>query len=180
MKGVILGCALVVMTTVAGSRAGCLDGDYEVAGAPLLPNPAGVLAQDIITIAGDTITIASGCSAARFRSRPTRRGTVVRAVWPQCGAVRRVRLRTLVQRTCGVMQGLFVTGRPLSLRRFVAQHEIACPPGKPGCRLCRATDDCSDDSTCTREIGQCDGLGICEQRPERCPLAFVPVCGCDG
>jgi len=180
MKRLILGCALVVMTAVVGASAGCLDGDYEVVGDPLLPSPAGALASDIVTIAGDTIPIASGCSAARFRSRPTRRGTVVRAVWLQCGAVRRVRLRALVNGTCRVMRGLFVTGRPRSLRRFVAQHEIACPPGESGCRLCRANDDCSDDSFCAREAGQCSGLGICEQRPARCPLAFVRVCGCDG
>ena len=46
--------------------------------------------------------------------------------------------------------------------------------------------DCGDSSQndifCYKEPGRCDDekLGICDGRPEVCPLHIDPVCGCDG
>ena len=45
---------------------------------------------------------------------------------------------------------------------------------------CRDGFDCGSALYCATEPGQCDGGGVCEPRPEVCPLFFDPVCGCDG
>ena len=39
---------------------------------------------------------------------------------------------------------------------------------------------CSDGEYCHREIGSCDGLGVCRGRPQVCTMDYTPVCGCDG
>ena len=46
---------------------------------------------------------------------------------------------------------------------------------------CRANTDCSSDlQYCEKPVGECDGAGLCETRPNACPDVWDPVCGCDG
>ncbi len=50
---------------------------------------------------------------------------------------------------------------------------------------CETNDDCKPDYFCKKDIGDCDGVGVCEIRPEYClesvePSYYKPVCGCDG
>ena len=45
---------------------------------------------------------------------------------------------------------------------------------------CYDNTQCSVDAYCEKPMGQCDGLGICEVRPEVCITLYDPVCGCDG
>lgn len=33
---------------------------------------------------------------------------------------------------------------------------------------------------CRKEVGDCDGVGVCSPRPEACLDVWIPVCGCDG
>jgi hypothetical protein len=33
---------------------------------------------------------------------------------------------------------------------------------------------------CAKEVGDCEGVGSCEERPEACLDIYLPVCGCDG
>lgn len=48
---------------------------------------------------------------------------------------------------------------------------------------CIENSDClyGDSSTfCLKEDGNCEGLGMCADRPINIPTLFDPVCGCDG
>jgi len=56
------------------------------------------------------------------------------------------------------------------------EHEGECEPGP----ACTTNDDCSAGDYCAKAVGQCDGAGACEPRPEVCTEIFDPVCGCDG
>ena len=59
--------------------------------------------------------------------------------------------------------------------------------GECGSQACHTNDECSPydpaDSLgdyCAKDEGDCEGLGICTDRPEECILLYLPVCGCDG
>jgi len=46
---------------------------------------------------------------------------------------------------------------------------------------CTQNADCSlAREFCQKSIGDCDGEGVCEERPGPCPEYYDPVCGCDG
>ncbi len=46
---------------------------------------------------------------------------------------------------------------------------------------CRDNKDCLDDDMyCSRQIGDCGGLGNCQIKTEICIALWDPVCGCDG
>jgi hypothetical protein len=36
------------------------------------------------------------------------------------------------------------------------------------------------NTTATRSCGAGDQMGICEVKPQICPMIVIPVCGCDG
>jgi hypothetical protein len=45
---------------------------------------------------------------------------------------------------------------------------------------CSDNTDCSSSNYCEKAIGNCDGEGICSERPEICTNIYIPVCGYDG
>lgn len=46
---------------------------------------------------------------------------------------------------------------------------------------CVNNEQCDDKTRfCLKKTGACRGSGVCERRPERCPLIYDPVCGCNG
>ena len=45
---------------------------------------------------------------------------------------------------------------------------------------CFDNTDCSNDSYCAKEPGDCDGSGKCTRKPDACIQIWDPVCGCDG
>lgn len=46
---------------------------------------------------------------------------------------------------------------------------------------CTKNSDCKGkDQYCAKATGDCDGQGLCRQKPDLCPQIFDPVCGCDG
>jgi len=48
-------------------------------------------------------------------------------------------------------------------------------------RGCHLNSDCDEpDEFCRKATGNCDGPGICVERPTICPSVWDPVCGCDG
>nr|AIA12212.1 Kazal-type serine protease inhibitor domain protein [uncultured bacterium] len=168
-----------LLTLPIVTHAACPDGEYVVDGTPLLSSPDGAFTRDVITIAGDAVAIASGCPATTAAIKPTRRGTLVFAAWPACGDARRVRLRAFVSKSCGSMRGRFVTRRPRSVRRFVAE-QTSCEAGTPGCAVCSTNADCGDELYCAKPVGRCAVAGTCQTRPHACTREYVPVCGCDG
>lgn len=55
-------------------------------------------------------------------------------------------------------------------------------PGEclPDCDPCLDNDDCGDSEFCLKIPGKCKRAGVCQPKPQHCPLFFDPVCGCDG
>lgn len=47
---------------------------------------------------------------------------------------------------------------------------------------CRNDCDCSQREYCAKAPGDCEGEGICRQKPKdmACPMIYDPVCGCNG
>ncbi|UCE13464.1 MAG: hypothetical protein JSV04_14935 [Candidatus Heimdallarchaeota archaeon] len=45
---------------------------------------------------------------------------------------------------------------------------------------CSTNTDCSTDEYCAKDLGNCDGNGVCEPKPAACPDVWDPVCACDG
>ena len=46
--------------------------------------------------------------------------------------------------------------------------------------VCAANEDCdSDEFFCYKNPGDCDGTGVCTERPRYCYELLDPVCGCD-
>ena len=80
LRGVVAVTAIVV-GLASDAPAACPDGDYTVAGEPLLASSGGALTGDVITIAAGTVAIASGGPAVFGRIHRTSLGTLVRAVW---------------------------------------------------------------------------------------------------
>lgn len=55
-------------------------------------------------------------------------------------------------------------------------YEGECQVARP----CTGNAECDQGEYCAREVGACDGDGMCARRPDICILIFDPVCGCDG
>ena len=52
---------------------------------------------------------------------------------------------------------------------------------------CISNEDCNGyepsvfpGDYCAKDVGDCEGLGVCSDRPEACIRLYLPVCGCDG
>lgn len=59
------------------------------------------------------------------------------------------------------------------------EHCGVIPPDLCSVR-CSSNESCTSDASCQKAVGQCDGLGACQPRPDACPAVIDPVCGCDG
>jgi len=46
--------------------------------------------------------------------------------------------------------------------------------------FCTTNDDCQSEQFCAKDVGDCQGTGICTAKAEGCTADFDPVCGCDG
>jgi hypothetical protein len=60
-----------------------------------------------------------------------------------------------------------------------ARNVVAFDDGPPVVE-CEDNGECGRAQYCAKDEGQCDALGVCETRPQICPLYYAPVCGCDG
>ncbi len=46
--------------------------------------------------------------------------------------------------------------------------------------ICETDGDCDEGAYCAKDVGECEGVGICEEKPMGCGDVWDPVCGCDG
>ena len=168
---------LVGLMLVGSAHATCPDDAYVVSGAPLLSSPGGAFTSDVVTIANGTVAIASGCPAVVARIRRSPRGTRVRAVWPSCGTIQRVRLRATIDVLCATMHGVLTTRRPRTIRRFDATASPRSVCGGIVGIGCAAGEFCELPSDQCRSA---DLQGVCVPIPDACPEVYTPVCSCDG
>jgi len=79
-------------------------------------------------------------------------------------------------------------GRTYSNDCFAAAAGVSIAYEGP-CRPvpCISNEDCSPydpadspNNYCAKDVGDCEGLGLCMERPEECILLYLPACGCDG
>jgi hypothetical protein len=62
---------------------------------------------------------------------------------------------------------------------WMAGAVVAISLGVRG-QTCRTNDECGPLEYCQKAVGDCNGVGVCAERPGACPAIFDPVCGCDG
>ncbi len=81
--------------------------------------------------------------------------------------------------------GITASDALVCLKKSVGQTvTLACPCAittttlAPG--ACLDNDDCETGEYCSKDQGQCHGLGGCDLQPQACPIVEDPVCGCDG
>lgn len=48
------------------------------------------------------------------------------------------------------------------------------------CNECVENDECSEGEFCKKDQRDCNGKGVCSDRPDTCLQVSEPVCGCDG
>jgi len=46
--------------------------------------------------------------------------------------------------------------------------------------ICTDSDNCLPGYYCAKDIGDCNGVGMCTEKPTGCYEIYDPVCGCDG
>jgi hypothetical protein len=58
--------------------------------------------------------------------------------------------------------------------------EGACPKPTGGENTCKTNKDCKTAGDfCAKDMGKCEGAGVCAAKPQICPTIVAPVCGCN-
>ncbi len=86
------------------------------------------------------------------------------------------------------LQFLFIGGQPppdpghLTCGFDPTNDSLDCLSSKncDGMIQCDDNSCCPDGSYCARKEGDCQGVGICNEKPTGCTEIWDPVCGCDG
>ncbi len=112
--------------------------------------PGGAVAEDVIVVAPGQVAIQSGCEPTVLRA--SGKGTLValRAKWPRCGQLKRVKLRaTLDGTSCDRLVGTLIGRR--SRTAFTALRS-SCGDGvfDPEGERCDAGKGCDAEETCAR------------------------------
>ena len=47
-------------------------------------------------------------------------------------------------------------------------------------RPCNDNNGCLPGRYCKKDMGDCEGKGVCAEKPEGCIEIYDPACGCDG
>jgi len=126
LAGSVVGVMLAGAPGVAKTRPqACPDGRFDVPGVGLVTGAPGAPA-DVVTLAGTTLVLASGCGSTVAYVKARRKKTVVRAHWPRCaGVVGDVRLTaTIDTATCASMSGVVRARRAGWQRSFTATRRI--------------------------------------------------------
>lgn len=45
---------------------------------------------------------------------------------------------------------------------------------------CKDNTACKEGEYCKKEVGACDAMGVCVDKPEMCTMDYSPVCDCSG
>jgi hypothetical protein len=77
---------------------------------------------------------------------------------------------------------------PMTRRAFAILIALLLASLTPGCdggdggvgKACEINADCDADLYCEKVVGECEGVGTCQDRPRDCAAVFDPACGCDG
>jgi hypothetical protein len=73
---------------------------------------------------------------------------------------------------CGCDGNTYISQCDAALAGVNLLSEGECP--------CIENSDCIFDKYCQKDLGDCDGGGVCSEKPDFCTLIVDPVCGCDG
>jgi hypothetical protein len=57
---------------------------------------------------------------------------------------------------------------------------LGCGAGNGEKHACLTNEECKVGYFCSKDLGDCDGVGYCEKKPDACTQVYEPVCGCDG
>jgi hypothetical protein len=144
---------IVVALAAAGGTAlakppPCPGGRYLVYAGSLVP---GVVRSgpDVVTLAGRTLAVASGCASTKARVRATRGGTKVLARWTRCdGLDAKVQLRGTITEYCRSLTGTFTSRRAGVTVPFIAALS-ACGDG---------VWDAEGGEACDGDLGPCGAL----------------------
>jgi hypothetical protein len=160
-------------------------GHFALTEPLVLPRQA--LVVSTLSLRADTAVLNRDCVARHARIRRLPGGTRFIAIFRDCGAVARIRVRGRTTADCAHLRGRLVSRRPTFRSSFeaLAASEHDCGVDRTCGRRCGtiAGLPCPDGSVCEFEAGMCglvDLGGTCVPRPEACPDVYAPVCGCDG
>ncbi|HRX83874.1 MAG TPA: Kazal-type serine protease inhibitor domain-containing protein [Phycisphaerae bacterium] len=62
---------------------------------------------------------------------------------------------------------------------YAAQAEVSVDHSGACTVACTANAQCGSGEYCAKATGDCNGNGLCDDKPLNCPAIFNPVCGCD-
>jgi hypothetical protein len=160
-------------------------GHFTLTEPLVLPRQA--LVVSTLSLRADTAVLNRECVSRRARIRRLPGGTRFIAIFRDCGAVARIKVRGRTTADCAHLRGRLVSRRPAFRSSFeaLAASEHDCTVDHTCERRCGtiAGLPCPDGSVCDLEAGMCgvvDLGGTCVPKPEACPDVYAPVCGCDG
>lgn len=171
--------ALIVFATNAPARkprpAPCPPGRFIVtSGGPLVVGAA-VTDLDAVVIDGSRIGTDSGCALAAGKVKASKKGTIVRAKWSQCGTSKRVRLKGVIAApACEAM-----AGKVRAKRRAPAPFQAvrsSCGDGRfdaAGGEQCDGATGCAAGQSCAAETCTCSTAATTTTLPN----GRAPVCG---
>jgi len=86
---------------------------------------------------------------------------------------------------CGCDGREYVTPCNAALSGINVANKGGCDTSRSGSvanwvNTCIDNSQCATMQYCKKEIGNCNGAGVCSDRTTMCPYNYSPVCGCDG
>jgi RHS repeat-associated protein len=154
----LVAAALIAGVGVLGSLAArpkpqlCPDGRYLVVQGPPLLSGVATTPAAAVTIAEGQITLDGACPQVAVKQKAKRRGTSIKARWPECpGVVGPVRLRGLIEPTCQTFTGKVTAKKSDRHKEEFRTLLSTCGDGvldPDNGEECEADQDCTPPETC--------------------------------